>query len=304
MDRLAQKHGADVSTLEYIYSQALRCWHSVASYFETAYEESRMEHGILHGTADVVGGSDNVLAVLDWKTGRVRSDYARQVQGYAYLAYKRYGMPPSGLIHTLVGWLRFGEVEVKTYSESDMIDFEAWLENRAKKIGVEYAPGSQCSYCQIKHACDARAVFLRSSIKMLLDCDTETETRDGLTQLYTSVKMIKAAIDDYDKAFKMLADESPIDFQDGTLYGPKTVEQDEIDARKAWPVLIERIGLTDDDLAQCVSVTKTALMKVVRAKAPRGSGAIWERDTMASLREEGAVSKKTLTRYSVYKKDT
>lgn len=286
---IASEYGVDADEVEAMYSYGLRAWHEIGKYFPNARSEEPLEGDGIRGTSDVFHNDGETMCVLDWKTNRVKRGYMDQVAGYAAAAVDQYGMPASGVVTVIVVWLRFGEFEVKNLAQDDIERFHHRIKSAELRIGKDYAPGSACGFCRRQLECRARGDFLRSSATSIASFDGgQIVSREVLGSLYERSKMLGKALDRYKDALRLALTEGPIDLGDGDMLTLEEGKREKLDAQAAWPVLVGN-GFTDSDLAKCVSLSKTAALKVIGSKASRGNKGKEQGRLIEALREAGAV---------------
>lgn len=280
---------------ERLVSYGLRAWSQILDQFPLARAEVRLENG----TADVLSvvhdgpGYIHSLGVLDWKSGRVRRQPRAQVMGYARDAVAKFGWPATGYVTTAVVWLRFGEIDVKNVYPADIEAFTKEIAEKEKRIGRDYAPGECCTFCPRQLQCPARREMIAQAGTAIVGRVSDSElTADVLANLYPKAKVLRRALDEYDKQLRASLQVAPIPTTDGRELRLADVVRKDIDARKAWPVL-ERAGFTEDEISGALSVSNEEVSRVVKSKAaPRRKGAdvaaLWD-----ALRDAGAITETT-----------
>jgi hypothetical protein len=106
-----------------------------------------------------LGGSD---CTMDYKGGRVYSNYVWQVQGYNYAKHRTWG---------ILLWLidrRYDVVKAMPRAE-----FEAAIAEQLALVGKEYNPGSHCGFCPRRDECGARQKRMRGVYELLVGTDDE-----------------------------------------------------------------------------------------------------------------------------------
>jgi len=104
----------------------------------------------------VVAGSEAV--VMDWKTGKRRTDQF-QMQLFAVQVFKHY--PDVQRVKTSLVWLRTMEIDTSTYERSDANGIWADVLRRIQRIHDAYEnanwparPSGLCRYCPCRYDCD------------------------------------------------------------------------------------------------------------------------------------------------------
>ena len=233
------------------------------------------------------------IRVLDWKSGRVRRTHKNQLRSYAYLALVRARKadqePEAITVYTV--WLRHREIDVSTYTPAQLDQWAKDLADRVMGWDGVYTTGGHCAFCPRKTTCDARLNEDRAMVQAF----TKTNPR-GLKDLapaevydtYRRVKQIERAVKGALLQFK-----EHVEAVGEVVSGDKSLTLAErgrttIDARKAWSVLSS--VLSQDELAEAVSISKTAITKAVRANA-KGSKKSAVADVLDQLEAAGAITK-------------
>lgn len=253
--------------------------------------EYAMESELFTGTADIDDSTDNL--VMDFKTGRKQADYSKQLAGYASLHRAKHTLPPGEKITTIVLWLRTEEIEVLSYDNAALDKFEAEYKAKIALAGSVYSPGESCTFCPRQHECAAKNLWRLSSVQSLSTVSKDTAiTREVVADLYPKSRMLRAALEHYESVLRAELEHGPLKTNDGQTLELKEEIRQEIDAQTGWGVMSEH--LTQDELARCIKVGKTALLDAIGKKAPSGSKSQSQRQVMAELHQAGAV--KTTTR--------
>jgi hypothetical protein len=123
------------------------------------------------GTADVLCRSDDMVTVLDWKTGRTPvPPPARnwQLRGLAVAACRAYGVERA---RVAVATVRDGSITVES-ATLDALDLDAdeaaltALVAQAANPATEYREGDHCRYCPAQAACPAKAGAMRQALAL------------------------------------------------------------------------------------------------------------------------------------------
>lgn len=292
---IAERYGVKVSDVNPLVGIGRSAWEEVRSMFPSPRVEERLEApgldggGSIRGRADVFS-MDGVLAVLDWKTSRIRSYVRPQLQGYGVAAVDRYGMPDSGEVKLVTVWLRLGEIDTMTMRADDIAAFYEELAHARRAIGKRYAPGEPCTFCPRQLVCRARHEYIRSAVVAL-----QPVIREGmlppelLPKLYPQAKALGKALDQYTDALRMLLRTSgPLEDGAGRILDMGEVRRTTIDPQKAWPILTAE-DFSEDELAGCITMSSTAILEVAAGKADKGLKAKAKRELKERLRKAGAV---------------
>lgn len=291
LDKIALEYDVDRDELGFLYGFGLKAWNQIKQHFPNVRAEEQVEAPKLglRGTMDIFGIDSSVMAVADWKSNYVMRDVRDQVLGYAAACVETYGMPPSGFVTCAVIWLRFGEVEVFNATQAELDRFHRRRAKAKRRIGKSYSPGDMCEFCPRRLECKAKTSLVSSSATALTAMDSYNEVMgpEQLGKLHSRARFLKKALEQYDKALRLALRDGPILDQDGNTLQLEVQTREKLKAREAWGVL-DDAGFSDDELAECIKLSKTAVMKVVGAKTEKGKGKA--KAAMAeTLREAGAV---------------
>ena len=131
---LARKHEVDEQELRVLLALGLQLWDKVKESFPNASAEVPLKHQIgrvlLTGHPDVMAASGTVLRILDWKDGRLDTNYREQLLGYCALGLLVTGGATSA--ESGIGWVRDGEYEAHTMDRAGLyvwmqrIDLSRW----------------------------------------------------------------------------------------------------------------------------------------------------------------------------------
>lgn len=286
----AKRYGVDCDDLERLYAYGCIAWRELEKHFPDPKTETELTGDGIKGHADVMSITDKTMTILDWKSGFTRKDYSAQVIGYAAAAVDMFGMPKSGAVQVATVWLRYFEYEVINVTQEDIERLYHAIARAGLGIGKDYAPGDVCTYCKRQMQCEARNDYLRSAAQALAHVGNVEISVDLMGSLYHRSRLLKKAIEHYDKALKMmLAQHGSVSDGCGGVIELARVKRDKIVAKEAWPVLIEA-GFTEDDLAACTTMSKTAVLDIVGERAGRGEKQKKKMVLLSILKERGAVT--------------
>ena len=289
LDAIAKKHHVDSDELEQLYVNGCIAWKDLCKYFPNAYTEQALKWDGIEGHADVSHYDESTMAILDWKSGRIRRDYSAQLIGYAAAAVEQFGMPKSGEVKVITVWLRDMEFEILTVTQDDMERLHHDIKRAELDIGKRYAPGDACGYCRRQLVCGARHEYLSSATSALMPIIDAPLSAEQLPKLYTKSKMLRKALADYDKALKIALADGPLSDGNGNMLELVETKRDRLVSREAWP-LLKHAGFSDDDITECVSMSKTAVLSMAADKAPKGRKGKDKAALMEILRSGHAVT--------------
>jgi len=308
-----------------LYHMGRRAWKQIGGWMERVLAsehalDAPAPWGSLTGHADVIGQSaedPKRIIVLDWKSGRLDSDYFAQMAAYAHLALKAYPTYESATV--VLVWLRDQEVEVYDFSRDESA---RWLESTGAKIANwdgTFEPGTHCAYCPRRHDCPARLAMMRSDLHQLdaagdeagvdamvgalVDAaEAQPASADRLAELLEKAKHIEALAHRVRSTVRDRLAESGHPLK-GDQYQVSTsaVTKTELDAHAAWPVLAR--GIEEDELRRLARLPKTKVYDVLRATAPKGKKKALIEDYESELDRAGALRRSSYQKLSVKRSD-
>jgi hypothetical protein len=304
VEAIAIEHGVDKDDLAPLVAYGRKAWAEIKKHLPSPRVEEMVRSSVTGGTIDVIHADTETLVINDWKSGWVRRNHEHQLAGYAHAARETYGMPRSGAITTITAWLRFRELEVKTWTSEQLDAWAVEHARHAKKVGREWNPGPHCALCPSQVGCAARDAYITTSSAALVARPAEDLTPETLARLYPQSRMLKKAIEAYESAVKAyVSAHGSLPLDDGKELGMAEREREEIGAREAWPVLLAE-GLDDDEIDAVLAVKKGALEDAIGAKAPNGQKGKRQAAVIQRLRESGAITTTSFQQLEVRKATT
>lgn len=303
LGEIALTYGVDVDDLGPLVAYGRKAWAELRPLFGGAAEvEVPLESDITSGTADLLRADAEAVVVGDWKSGRNRRSYRKQVQAYAYAARARHGMPASGVITAIVIWLRHAEFEVLHFTAEHLDAFRADYLALERSIGKEFAPGDHCFGCRRSLECEARAAYLRSAGAALVAAnDSEALEPAKLAALYPMAQAVEKAVEAYRSALRLALAKGPLALEDGRQLELVDERRAVIDPRAAWPVLTAN-GFNDADIARTLTMAKGKIESVAGDKAPAKEKGKHKAAILRALEQAGALTHATITKIQVAKK--
>ena len=224
--------------------------------------------------------------VLDFKSGRKRSDYTPQMKGYALLF---------GARRAVIVWLRDREFEVVNVSDHDAIERE--ITEKVSQIGKVFNPGEHCvgRSCPRINECEAYRDFSRIAIAPFLPVAQHEDypaDRMRVAQAYKQAKAVGQMLKRFDVLLKADIDKrGPLDLGGGQelFFNEKVTSP--LDPAPALRILLGTY--TQDEVAKCLTIGKGNLKALVQSKAEKGcKGKDWM-ELMERLVAADAVIEKT-----------
>lgn len=290
---IAALYGVEVDELADLYTKAVQAWKELqppAGDRVSAEESMGMTfaEGILTGKADVFirHAGHKAVTVIDWKTGRRDSDYRDQILGYCALALEI--NPKADVALGKICWVRTSEVELVSMNRVDLVEWKDRLIQQTKDTA--FHPGAHCQYCPRKHTCPAREEMQRGALAVLQNERTVIRNLPPEKQitLYRRAKEIAGmAYDVINEIRTIVGDGGPLEANGLTLEIISEPRRS-IKAMEAWPILQKY--LTDEDLADAVTVQVGTAEFAAGKGQPRGQAAPRRRAMMDELENAGAIS--------------
>lgn len=260
----------------------------------SARAEFRIEDELCRGIMDVLNIIGGGITIIDWKTGRQSdaNDYVGQMAAYASLAENAWGIPSSGYIYTAIAWLRTGNITERRFELQHIEDFRKRLKYQLGHP-ERFSPGDHCTWCRHRVECYPREQYFRASCAAIAEVKAPL-TPQAIADLWDKSRAVKQALAQYEKAVDAILVDGPIEFPDGRTLKAIQRTRKEINAKAAWRIM-QQHGLSQDDINAVLSVSKTALLDKVGAKAERGKKGAAKKGIMADLEDAGAIEDKPFT---------
>ncbi len=309
-DALAKRFGIeDVAELERLCWWSWRAWEQVREHFPDPMTEVALEHGDITGHVDVLSIQEDLVSVLDFKTGRQDLDHSAQLKGYAYLALCHYPRPTRAYVCTLR--IREQTVDGAYYSWDELREWADGL--RASVTGPPvYRPGPHCTYCPRGATCPAKTELLRQAAESLgsIDRGSAYAMHDHMTanhgaalaNLLGHVKLLEAACETARDLIRadVAALGGVVPTGDGRELVLREVATRKVSALEAWDLLAEE--LTEQTLLESVvQLPKTKIEDAVRSWCEREGAktGLAIKKLMARLEAAGAMRTTYQTRLEV-----
>lgn len=304
---LASKHAVDETELRVLLALGQRLWLLVRESFPNASTEVALKHELgavrLIGHADVLGSSGTELRILDWKLGRLDSDYREQLLGYCALALLT--TPGATEAKAGVGWVRECEYEPHTMTRAGLYDWLQRVENEIIQWDGVFHPGSHCQYCPRSHECSAANALARRDMAVLMDQDLPGQLEDAATirelartQPDKVVALLEIARRAEKQAGRVVAAIKTEVERDGPVIGAdkrlelQRAEKRHLNVMQAFPVLQEEFP-EDQDMAEVLSISLSKAETLVAKRAGKGQGAKAVRELGDKLAKAGAIETST-----------
>jgi len=256
---------------------------------------------LLTGHIDLASVTEGIDAnILDWKSGyRTDADVEAQVKGYAFLVARNGEVEK---VSATVVWLADQTIQSWSWTRAELVEWAGMIAESVSNWGGEYSVGDHCRYCPLFTTCKAQTELARSTISnlALMEPDSGIQLTD-IGRLYAGVQNVERMCKMYRDLLRRTVDvNGPIPVDDDTQVVITETTRDTIDPLKAWDVMTEAIG-DASELAKCMSVSKTKLLKIVSDMAPRGAKKGAKDQIIEKLHEADAVEQKTIKTLRVVK---
>lgn len=305
---IAERHGVGVDEMRFLCGKAAKLWPDLKDSFPRALTELELSAEIapgvvLSGHVDLLSVSGRVARAADWKSGYRDSDYSEQMRAYGALVL----LDDTTLVEVTITviWLRAGEIENYTMTRTDA---EAWVRRLLERVvgwDGAFFPGNHCHLCPRSHECAAGHALIRRDVAAIADEELVVRAENELERMpapeVVAVLQKADAVARYAErvrqAIKKHVERHGDIIANGLRLTIDTETRRSIDVLKAWPVLDKH--LSDEDLAECITVSISKAEKVVATRAGRGKGAAAVRALNGELDAAGAVEPKEVKRLVV-----
>ena len=298
---LARKHGVDEQELRVLLALGMKLWESVRESFPNARAEVPLKHEVgrilLTGHPDVMAASGNTLRILDWKDGRLDSDYREQLLGYCGL-----GMLVTGAMsaESGIGWVRDCEFESHTMDRAGLYVWMQRIEDEIVQWDGTYRPGTHCHYCPRSHECPAANALARRDFAIVADRELPGRIEDAETlreMIQREPAKVVELLERADLAAKVAervraAIKEEVTRNGDIVGGGKRLtlqrkERRHLNVLSAFPIL--QAKLEDPEMAEVIDISLPKAEKIVGEKAGKGNGARAKRELEAELTQAGAI---------------
>ena len=291
---VAEKHSVDPDEAGPLYHMGRQLWERYAPVVTVlgAEVKGRVMHVLPDGTEIEVVGMCDVLAetgdeegiVFDWKSGQIGRDYRAQVIAYAW---------QHGATKAVTVWLRDRVVDVEDVTGDDIAKLRHDID-RAYANPEKYSPSDgNCMYCPRRFEPCPALVQMQKATLAIFEGDTSLTPEQSIA-LYPRVQLLEKAIKKYRANVKELLGgaNGPIATGDGREVCLAERTKAKLDAYIVWDQWVEGGGVLEE-LAPALSVSKTALGKLIGAKAERGQKGKQIQAFLDRLREAGGIETRT-----------
>ncbi len=304
-DQLAAEHGCDADELRMLCSMGMKALGELRKYIDCSDDPLRTEvrleattkgGRVIVGTADVLGRQRRVALLVDWKTGRLDSDYTHQTRGYGFGALRALGDIDEVAIITV--WVRQGTWDIEKIAAAQLDAWADEFDRRMRNGQGSFNPGGHCGYCQRQASCPGRQALVRQTVADLSLEGTPViawtpETRAALGPaigtMYGRVKLVEKAAQEFRDALKADVQQfGPLSIGGGRQLSLTPTNRRSLDVARARPVLAAH--LDEQEIERATKISVSDCEAAVAAKAGRGAGAAAKRSLVDGLERAGAIN--------------
>lgn len=305
IERLCQVHRIEGSEKELAmlcgYGRA--AWAELSDKFpapvvEQALEAKLSDELILTGHSDLYSLQSDHVRVLDWKSGRVRTNFYHQMASYGVLTTRSLGVT-SAKVTTV--WLRYGEHETHNVQPHQL---DRTIDDLHSAIKSEtYSTGDHCCNCKRFGECKAQRQLVHGALGMVGELGEGYSPRDNAGKLHIAFGGLKSAQRAYERLRVSIRsdiernNDEPILVQGGEFSLIPKCRKKLVDPRIWGPIATEYI--TQDQLADCMGKGLTALKTAVGANAERGQKGKRIAELIEKLESAGCIDENHYTELSL-----
>lgn len=281
----------------FLASRVRLAWDNLGELFPSPVVEQFLEADLpkfsISGHPDLFGIEGDAATILDFKSGyKTDADVLAQLRGYCFLVGSAH--KEIKVFRVIVCWLRDTEVQEWSFSRAEIREWAGSLHRRAASWnGSDFTAGEHCQYCPRFHDCPARHQLARSAVRDIMELDMDAASRGVLAErmpdLYAFVRMVGKQVEAFWSWLREdIQKNGPMVCRPDKTLELKTQNVQVLDVRKGWRIFAGT--LSEDELADCMTVSKTKLLAAVGAKAGPRMGGKDKAAVMQALEEAGAIS--------------
>lgn len=292
---------------EILFRCGVKMWRELSQYFPDPMVEQELsakyEHVSLTGHADVVSfvfnGDQSEVRVLDWKSGRIKTEHRDQLLSYALMVADAFSAD-SATITT--AWLRYLEYTTERFTKLEFDEERSRLLRDLRHDGP-YRTGDHCKWCARRHECPAHRQLMTTAASDIAghpDINLRAIEGDKLGDLLAKLNQVESdakAIRDGIRNEIMAA--GPLDIGGGRVLKLREEQRREVDAQQAIKALRDVYG---DKVLDYASITCGAIDRLASDSVDKGKGE--EKELVNSmLKDAGAITTKTIYKIVEGKKE-
>lgn len=269
-------------------------------------------------TPDGVGLTSDAVYIVDWKSGwgdvtTPRENWQLKVGALAACRHFHRNRALVEIVHLREGskkpWVEpyeFDSIVLDDTAEQIAAAMPGWMEafeqvQRGERPRI--VAGEHCGYCGCVADCPATSGLitrfgeaillgqapyegetneLRKWLVPHLTPEKAKATREILVQLKAVTAQVEGALKDYSTTL-------PFETKDGKVYGPRSIDKEELDPSVVWAVVKQHGGEEIAKLAVSMDATKTSLKDAARELTALKGGRTsrWEEQLLQEIRDRG-----------------
>ena len=259
------------------------------------------------GHADILIISGDTIFVLDWKTTRIEyKNYQPQLTRYCWHVAQKY--PDIKYFEYVVVFLRDRTCEIGPRMTRDQLDgyHNEFVERVINWDGRTYCPGANCHYCPRTLCCPEKIQFMQNLMAIFqgvtIEEVVEPCTDAQCVHLYKNIGAVQGLMTeakDVIKARTMARETMCLEGDEGVNLVVSDVTKQSFDVSLCRPVL--KRYLSDEQIDDCLKLSKTSMLDSIAAEAPRGKKAEVKKRVLAALKENKAITETTQYRVGLKK---
>jgi hypothetical protein len=278
-----------------LFNNFLVAWREAALFMPTPQVEVafdvELSHCRLTGHIDSLQLDPARALILDYKTGRQHEDHFHQMAAYAFGAWDKAGRPPRFTVYVTTLYLEDNSVHNYTFDVSDLQAWEREVSGQVLKVG--YTAGRKCANCPLR-GCPGYRAFVSSALEVLReDYAIPQQTWDDMTPeqrgaLHDRIYVVDKAIDRAKLGLRNLVKaRGAVDMGGGMDQVLIEQEERQVDAVRALPVLLKRIG--KGGVERHTRLKLDAVLGEFATKAAKGQKTRARKELLTELENAGAI---------------
>lgn len=272
----SNSHAADADEVRFLVHWSLDHWRQIKADYpdpitEIALEATLPNSVILTGHPDVVSlfREEGKAHVLDYKTGRAPGNYRHQLNAYGYIIIAN--DPDIDTVRLTQLDVRTSKATTHTMTRAELMDWAQYFSDRLDD--KQYRIGDHCGLCPRRGECPRVSEWIRQMAAAFLDDkpDLPEDKREWgpiVKDSWEKAGQLEYALVDFNKGLKALLKETgPLPLPSGEHFGVIEKPRDTIDAGRAYPVVMAKLGISAEEMLAGMTMTKKALGEFSQIKA-------------------------------------
>lgn len=281
------------------YRYALQCMHNAVDIIDELRKHfikpkceqtvtAETKHTCLTGHIDLWDRAINKSKFVDYKTGRLRSNYYHQMAGYALGIWTAASKPSKYQIYCAIIFLEDNEIVNYTFTVKDLKRWVKQLDDKAQN--VKYTTNTECYNCDLSNSCPAFYLIKQEAHHVLgihvasireLDKEERALAVQQIRILEKDVKFVKAQLR------RDVEHHGPILIGDNKEYALRDSKHPVIIMDTAFSILLEYIP--QEYLMRSLSANINALEELAFSMASKGQGTKTRHELRERLEREGGL---------------